>query len=298
MKIITISIGICLIFLGFIMCSYAQEAISLKYNFAPGTALNYEVKINGDILVEVQSNAQGTPIPSNSAQMEGDFTYKHEIVSVNPQDKSARLNVIYGKSFMNTIVNNQIIPNKDVPLLEGKVAELTVASNGEIKSFVLPKDLPESMRNADFRKMFVVFPDRPLRVGESWVKNSETVDQANENIVVSNNSYTTYTFLGIEKKGAYDCAKVKFENTSNSTTKSKNPDVVFDGKVEGKTEGIIYYNLRSGYVVFSDLNTKISNKVASENPAEQNLPAGTKPPTLTTTIVNTDMRTVTELLQK
>ena len=122
-----------------LLCSvtvHAQEKIKLKYDFQEGRKLNYKVDIVGDVRVEVKP-ADGSIIPKNEAKMQGRFIYTQEIASVEKNGSLAKINVIYGQSYMNTIVNEQVIPNGDVSLLNGKIARVTVTRDGEIIDYKL-----------------------------------------------------------------------------------------------------------------------------------------------------------------
>ncbi|MFH1093761.1 MAG: hypothetical protein V1739_06385 [Candidatus Omnitrophota bacterium] len=273
----------------------AQEKIQLKYNFEAGRKLDYEVIIDGDVNIEVKPS-DGRQIPKNSANMQGKFAYTHEIASVNSNGSLAKINVIYGPSYMNTIVNNQVIPNTDVPHLNGKIARVTVSNEGKISDFELPVGLPASLQNADFKKMFLIFPARNLRVGESWMENSESVNDDNENFSITNTVNSTHTLLGIEKKGGYECAKVKILASTSTITKSKNSQLKLDGNAQGRVEGMIYFELASGYIVYSDLNTKINNIVVTQTAIEGENQDKKVPEV--TTILDTNLKTLTKLLSK
>ncbi len=286
-----------LIFISILMLNtvsvQAQENIKLKYDFKAGRKLNYEVIINGDVNIEVKPS-DGKHVPRNSAGMQGKFAYTHEIASVSGDGTLAEINVIYGQSYMNTIVNDQVIPNTDVPHLNGKIARVTVTNEGKISDFELPEGLPASLQNADFKKMFLIFPKRGLRVGESWIESSESVNDDNENLSITNTLNSTHTLLGIEKKGGYECAKVKVLTTTSTITKSKNARVKFNGKAQGRVEGIIYFELDSGHIVHSDLNTKINNVVVTQA-AQDGKNQNEDVPEITT-ILDTNLKTVTKLL--
>jgi len=271
----------------------AQEKIKLRYDFKAGRKLNYEVTIEGDVNIEVDPS-DGRQIPKNSAKLQGKFVYTHEIASVNSDGTLAEINVIYGQSYMNTIVNNQVIPNTDVPHLNGKIARVTVTNEGKIKDFKLPEGLPASLQNADFKKMFLIFPDRDLRIGESWMENSESVNDDNENFTITNTLNSTYTLIGVEKKGGYECAKVKVLASTSTITKSKKPQVKLNGKAQGRVEGIIYFELDSGHIVYSDLDTKINNEVVTQPPQDGKNQNEAGPEV--TTILDTNLKTVTKLL--
>jgi len=273
----------------------AQDKVKLKYNFQVGTKLNYRMSVDGDVLIEI-AGEQGAAMPKNSAKMQGLFNYTHEVMNRDDATKTVTLNVAYGKSYMNTIVNNNVVPNPDVPKLEGKVAVVTVGENGEIKDYSLPQGLPPALQNADFKKMFLDFPARELRVGESWFSNSKTVDDKNANFTVSNSADTTYTVAGVEKKGAYECVKVTIESTTVSSTASKRPELIINGAVEGHVEGVIYFELDHGFVVYSRLRTRTNNKIDNGENIIDGKTGQAKRSPMITTIVDTDMNTVTELL--
>ncbi|MDD5746290.1 MAG: hypothetical protein PHO30_03400 [Candidatus Omnitrophica bacterium] len=274
---------------------WAQDKIKLKYDFQVGTKLNYRMSVDGDVLIEIAGN-QGAAMSKNAARMQGLFNYTHEVAARNDDEKTVTLNIAYGKSYMNTIVSNNVVPNPDVPQLEGKVAVVTVSENGDIKDYRLPQGLPPALQNADFKKMFTDFPARELRVGESWFSNVKTVDDNNADFTVTNSADTTYTVMGIEKKGAYECVKVEIAATTVSSTTSKKPELIINGAVEGRVEGVIFFELKHGFVVYSQLRTRISNKVVNgENIIDLRTGEKKQSPLITTT-VDTDMNTVTELL--
>ena len=271
----------------------AQEKINLKYDFKAGRKLGYEVLIDGDVDIQVKPS-DGRHIPKNSAKMKGKFLYTHEIASVKNNGTLADINVIYGQSYMNTIVNDQVIPNTDVTYLNGKIARVTVTNEGKIEDFELPVGLPASLQNADFAKMFLIFPKRDLRVGESWMENSESVNDDNDTFSIISTLTKTNTLLGVEKKGGYECAKVKVLANLSTVTKSKDARVKLDGKSQGKVEGIIYFELDSGHIVYSDLNTMINNVVETQPALDEKKQK--QEDQKVTTILDTNLKTVTKLL--
>jgi len=279
----------------FIVCSVnvaqAEDKIKLKYDFQVGAKLKYSMKIDGDVTIQVNQNGM-IAAPKNTAKMQGDFNYTHEITKNNAAEQAARINVIYGQSEMNTIVNGQKISNSDVPLLNGKIAVIDVGYNGQVIKYKLPDELPVSLQNADFKNMFTIFPDRFLRIGESWMENSETVNEDNENYLVINTVNLSRTLLGIEQKKSIECAKVKVVGNTTTITKSKKPQLKLDGKVEARIEGIVYYDLNRGYIVYSAIKNTINNVVTTGQMSE-NFQTDAKE---ITTILNTDLNTVVELL--
>ncbi|MBU1042818.1 MAG: hypothetical protein KJ915_00255 [Candidatus Omnitrophica bacterium] len=269
----------------------AEDKVKLKYDFQVGAKLKYNMKIDGDVNILVKQNGINAA-PKNTAKMEGNFSYTHEITENRVADQTAKINVIYGQSEMNTIVNGQKIPNSDIPLLNGKIAVIDVGYNGQVKEYKLPDNLPASLQNADFKNMFTIFPNRTLSVGESWMENSEIVNDDNENYTVTNTVYLTRTLLGIEQKKSIECAKVKLVGNTITITKSKKPELKLDGKVEARIDGIVYYDLNRGYIVYSSIKNTINNVVTTgqiSGDAQQDSKE-------ITTILDTDLNTVVELL--
>jgi len=281
--------------IGFILSclntAQAEDKVKLEYDFQIGTKLKYAMTIDGDVIIKVNQNGVSAA-PENTAKMQGSFNYSHEIIENNVRSEAAKINVIYGPSEMSTIVNGQKVPNNDVPLLNGKIAVIDVGYDGQVNGYKLPDGLPASLRNADFKNMFTIFPDRELRIGESWIENSETVDDDNNNYTVINTVNMSRTFVGIEQKKSIECAKVRVVGNTTTLTKSKKPELLLDGKVEARIDGIVYYDLNRGYIVYSSSKNKINNVVTtgqvSLNPQIEAKEI--------TTILNTDLNTVVELL--
>ncbi|MFH2137618.1 MAG: hypothetical protein ABII88_03820 [Candidatus Omnitrophota bacterium] len=270
-----------------------QDKVKLEYDFKVGDYRNYQLKVDGKVEVAVKP-AVGKELPKNTANMQGAFTYIQEVKEVDGLSKTAKISVTYSNASMNTIIGGQVIPNADVSSLAGKVAVLTVADDGQVKTYEVPEGLSLSMQNADFSRQFVEFPKHELRIGESWFRQDESANDESENFSSKHTTSSKYTFLEIVKKGNYDCAKVSLESQTNSYTKSKKSKLVLNGVVKGEVSGIIYYDLASGYVVYSDLRTSLNNKIVTKSTTEKGI-AETETGAITT-ILETELRTVTELL--
>ncbi len=272
--------------------------VKLEYNFKAGDKLNYQMDIDGEMTVQVKAE-KGNALPAKKAKIKGQFNYTHEVKAVNPKDKIAQIHVTYGKSYMNTIIGNQVVPNPDVSELAGKTAVVMVNKSGEVKGYEAPKELPLSLQNVDYRKMFAEFPGNELRIGESWIRDSESSEEKNENFSMHYVTYSKYTLLGIEERDGYKCAKVRLEVSTNSYTKSKKSALPLNGQVQGEVEGVIYYDLIKGYVVYSDLHTKINNEVVTLGESEEKdkeKKDDKEGPAKITTILITHLHTVTKLL--
>lgn len=284
------------IFAGFLICSVvffsaAQAAsgkkVNLRYTFKPGQKLTYGMNIDGTVTVKVKRTGE-SQVPQNTASLKGTFGYTQEVVDVNQQDKSATLKVTYAASELQTKVGDQVIPNQDVTALAGKTALLRVATNGNVLSQEIPQALPPTFQNADFTKMFVIFPEQEIGVGETWGRDGDKKVDENENFRTESLTKAVYTLAGIEKKNRVNCAKIEIKTTTSATTTSKRPDLKFSGKMSGRVEGAVYYDLNTGFAVVSDLTVWVSNEVSTE------APQGLGAPVQTVTMLETSLRTVTE----
>lgn len=267
-----------------------QDKVKLEYNFRSGAKFHYKMRIDGNVEIVV-TPPTGVSLPKNEAKLQGLFEYTQYITFVNPKDKSAQIDIIYGDCSMNTIVDDKAIPNPDVPALKDKKATIEVAKSGEVLNYQMPDGLPLSMQKTDFKRMFVAFPERELRIGESWIDDAGAQPEHKEGLDKKISSVATYTFVGIEKRGGYKCAKIKFESRTDSYSKSKAAFTSIETKVEGRVDGFIYYDTNSGNIVYSDLSTKINNVVATQEKEEEAKEAG-----ISSTRVDTYLRTITELL--
>lgn len=294
MKKAPVIVFLSILFLSGVVFAQEAEKVKLEYNFKVGSKFNYKMNIDGDVTVGI-TQPDGQKLPQNKAKLRGEFLYEQQIISVDPRDKSASISVIYGPCYMDTIIGESTIPNADVPALEGKKAMIIVTRTGEVKEYKMPEALPSSLKNADFKKMFVTFPDHTMRVGESWIRD-DSQDQKTANASVKSVTHSKYTFLGREKKSGYECAKVKFESKTDTQTKTDRGLADLDGEVKGSVDGLIYYDLDTGYIAYSDLETKIDNKIETE----QKQPESKEKEAARTngkmiTHVNTYLHTITQL---
>ena len=249
--------------------------------------------MDGDISVEIKPGA-ADPLPSTTAKIRGEFLYVQEVKDVDANNGMAKISVTYGKSTMDTLMGNQVIPNSDVSSLEGKVAVLTVAADGKVDDYKMPYDLPASVQNADFSKFFVEFPKHNLRLGESWFRHSETSDgQEQAEFYAKHLTNSKYTLLSLENKNGFECAKVRFESSSSSYTTSNKEKLDLNGEVKGSIDGIIYYDLSSGYVVYSDMRTTLKNEIITQAKVND---SGTEVDVPIKTVLNTKIHSVAQLL--
>ncbi|MCP4649135.1 MAG: hypothetical protein GY853_03510 [PVC group bacterium] len=292
MRKILLFIVICAIFSTSLVFAEKQDKVKLKYEFKVGDTLNYNLKVDGKVEIEIKP-ATGRSLPKNTAKMQGSFSYMQEVTEVDDISDTAKIQVSYGNANMDTIIGDQTIPNAEVAALNGKVALLTVAKDGKVKNYDMPDGLPASFQGSDFTRLFVEFPEHALRRGESWFRQSESSEDAQENISAKHVTNSKYTFLTVEQRGAYSCAKVRLESETSSYTTSNKNDLSLEGVIKGKISGIIYYDLVGGYVVYSEVHTALDNEIVTKVNTETPEAEATGS---ITTILNTTLHTITELL--
>ncbi len=251
------------LFLTVVTTVFAQgeEPVALKYNFSEGTVNDFVMTVKGNVKVEISSN--GKKIGNESAaEIESRFDYRHEVVESDDETGLSTIEITYGPAYMNTILNGQIIPNPDVPFIEGKTAVLVVNSKGEVESYTLPEEMPASLGAADFSRIFVKFPDKPLRIGEAWIADSEsTTPGRNEQVLTHTVSRAEYTFVGREVKAGRQCARVRLNSKSDSSITSNDPALDLSGKVGSVVTGELLFDLDTGYPVCSETHTNINNRM-------------------------------------
>lgn len=212
-------ISILIILLSFMLTLsiYAQEAVLLEYKPKPGTTVKYQMNIRGSTVVTAMQKAQKT-------DLETIMKVEQKVTGV---DKNGNIEMT------TTILEGTItVNNTPTPLpAVGQIIRVKMAKDGEILE-------SEGMDQGNFNQMQVRFPNKPVKVGDSW--NSEI--QPNPQLPIP--LKVKYTLVGFEKVDGYDCAVLQSNVTSDQgQAGSINLNVKADGKIWfAYKEGIMVKN--------------------------------------------------------
>lgn len=205
--------------------SFAADKVLLQYNPKPGTAIKYQMTINGNTVVTAMGRPQATAL-------ETVMTLEQKITGV---DKTGNIDI------STTILDGKIVVNKVPTEIPGKgqIIRVKMAKNGEVLS-------SEGMdQPSNFSQMQIKFPATPVGTGDTW----ETVIQPNPQLPLP--LKVKYTVLGFETVDGYDCVKLQSNvSTEQGDTGSINLTVNADGK--------IWFAHKEGVLVKNEVDSKMN----------------------------------------
>jgi hypothetical protein len=175
-------------------------------------------------------------------------------------------------------VGGKEIPGAMGNEMVGKSIIMRIRETGEIvepqgiKSMVTLQG-PSSDVSSMLFSLYPIFPDRELKVGESWTQTSKT-PQSEMGVAVE----SQYTFVRREDRKGYKCAVIDF--TTSMTVKVTGEEAMnIEGS--GTGEGTCYFAYEKGLLIES--TAELDMNMAIETP----LPIGDgKIPTSTHQIIN------------
>lgn len=213
-----------LFLVGVAVSASAQDSVLLQYNPKPGTTTKYKMHINGNTVVTAMQRAQKT-------DLETDMTIEQKVTGV---DKNGNVDMT------TEIKEGTITVNKTPTQLPaiGQIIRVKMAKNGEVLE-------SEGMDNqSNFQQMQIKFPDKPVKVGDSW----EAVISPNPQLPIP--LKVKYTFLGKETVDGFECAKLQSTvTTDKAEAGSINLDV--------KADGMIWFAHKDGIMVKNEVKSNM-----------------------------------------
>ena len=261
----------------FVSQSFAQKSADLKYVLNQGDTYNYVLNIDQDIVFE----ANGQPMALN---MLITFENSTKVAGVTPDSINLE-STIERVKMAQSIFGMQITYDSDDPATaQNPMAAKIAESMGMIigKSYiqvmderggVIRMDMGNLTDNEDFADnlnsgtQFAIYPDHPVKVGESWEKDISPVEESDMKI------HAKYTLLKLSGKQA----TIQFDGTISANTMQD-----MDLKLEGTQTGEMIVNTKTGWLIESNVDQEI------EMDMEQN---GQKfPATISGTIKTTSVK--------
>ena len=229
---------------GFVLTSYAQKSIRLKYNVKNGDRYKSNMTMDQDITMDVQNQS----MVINQA-MNFDFSYIVTEVAADSFDLKTTIDAI---SMKQTVMGMEIVyDSKDTatynnPVVGTKVSDemnkligvgitTTMSTDGNVGKVDLGSIDSDNEIAGNMKSSFsqAVYPDHKIKVGESWTNVITTKGLAEMNI------HMTYTLNKVTRKQA----EIGVSGTIDS------PDA--DAKLKGTITGNMTVNRKTGWVVHS-----------------------------------------------
>jgi len=248
-------------------CGERATKFTLKFNV--GDEHSYE--LNQDSSTKTEFMGRKVEMPSRT-----EMTLTQEVKKVDQGIGDIKLT--YDSFNMEMNVGGKEISGNMGEELVGKSIIMRIRENGEIvepqgiKSMVTLQG-PSSDLSSMLFSLYPTFPDRELKVGESWTQTSET-PQPDMGVDVE----SSYTFVRREDRKGYKCAVIDFTISMNIKVKGEEA-MNIEGSGTGK--GTCYFAYEKGLLVESAV--ELDMNMAIETP----LPIGDgKIPTSTHQTIN------------
>ena len=248
-------------------CGERATKLTLKFNV--GDEHRYE--LNQDSTTKTEFMGRKVEMPSRT-----EMTLTQQVKKVD--QGIADIKLTYDSFNMEMNVGGKEIPGSMGDEMVGKSITMRIRENGEIvepqgiKSMVTLQG-PSSDVSSMLFNLYPIFPDRALKVGESWTQTSET-PQAEMGVAVE----SQYTFVRREDRKGYKCAVIDFTISMNIKVTGEEA-MNIEGSGTGK--GTCYFAYEKGLLVESSAELDLT--MAIETP----LPIGDgKIPTSTHQTIN------------
>ncbi|MCP4649163.1 MAG: hypothetical protein GY853_03660 [PVC group bacterium] len=295
-------VAICMIFLCPLVFAEKQEQdkVKLKYNFKVGDNLTYHLKMKDELLLE-DERLGGEPFKS-TIKSTGFINYEQEVQGVDLSADEIKIKVSYGRGNKYMFHGDKLSSNPVSTALDDKSILLTMHLSGKLKDKNVIKGQGFSLHDRDIMQLlFVEFPENELQSGDSWVKENNLPlnipSRDGVKILAEKSIKSKYTLLSIEKRGVYDCAKVNLEANINGFRDTAGHGIIVKEKTLVIIDGLIYYDLATGYVVYADLSKSIHTKeVIKIDSKHEKATEASKKSSPGTIIMDREVHTSVELL--
>lgn len=232
------------------------EAYTIKMRLEQGDSFNNNTKMNMDISMAIPEQ----PI---TIKMGIDASVKFDVVEPAGEYKVLKLTYTGMNMKMDmgnkmpTSVNMDSIMNKSTKRVVGKSVLLELSSKNEItavkgfdsvlidsESDISTQKMMEQMfskeqMNSLFGTMFSMYPDKPVKIGESWTAKAK-VNVSNMDMLIN----YKYKLIGV-KNGIAD---IDLDGIIDGKGKMKQGTVEIDVNMKGSQKGMLTIKLDDGYM--------------------------------------------------
>ncbi len=109
-----------------------------------------------------------------------------------------------------------------------------------------------------------VFPEKPIKIGESWSQQFDIPFQVDP-VEVPMKMDITYRLIGIERVDGRQCARIGLDISTSYTIQVVGSPPA-EGKGEGKGNGTIFFSLKEGQIIKSSSSMELSTNLLFKTP--------------------------------
>ncbi len=238
----------------FVCFGCGERASKFRLKFSPGDEYQYQLIQDSKTTTEFMGKKMEMP-----STTEITLTQKVEKVDQGVID----LNITYDSFNMEMNMGGKQIPSDVGKSMVGKSIKMKMAENGEIlepqgiKSMVALQGLGSDVSSMFF-SLYPKFPDRALKVGESWTQKQD-IPQSQMGITVEAN----YTFTRKEEIKGYKCAVIDYTVSMNL---KGGGETKLNIEGNGKGKGTAYFAYEKGLLVESEFEMDLTMEIEAPVP--------------------------------
>ncbi|MFB0526615.1 MAG: DUF6263 family protein [bacterium] len=242
------------------------ESLRLVYQPRAGTSTTYEMEVKA--LAElVGMEREIYPTVPQESETFGKFIFFDKILEVTPEGKIQE-ELTYSDVQLEMKVEGRRQKFSFADKLKGKSILMEIDRNGRVVSTKGLEEFSEELKDLRIQNMYLqlrpIFPDRGLKVGDSWDNRTESAIPIG-GVLIRTKVEEKYTLSGFEEKEDNLCAVIgvnlKIYTTGKTVKKEGEVDVDID--MEGKGEGEILYAFEHSRIFSSRIEMDLTSKIRS-----------------------------------
>jgi len=242
------------------------ESVRLVYKPEAGTSSTYKMEVKASAKLIGMEEETYPAVPQESTTF-GKFIFSDKILDVTPEGKILE-ELTYGDVELEMEVNGR---RQNLPFanrLEGKSILMEIDKDGRVISTKGLDQFSEELKDLRIQDMYIqfrpIFPDRELKVGDSWDNRTESAIPI-ESMLNRTKVEEKYTLSGFKERGNSLCAviRVKLEIYTIGKTVKKERGVDIDVDMEGKGEGEILYAFKDSRLLSSQIDLDLTSRIRS-----------------------------------
>jgi len=246
------------------MCNYtyAQDAVTLKYNFKEGKAYKTVTKV---ITTTTQSMMGQEMKFDVIIDMQSDMS----VTKVDSEGNASMLINLKGNTEMNL---PEAAGGKKSETFTNEAINATFAPDGKsISQTMVDKD-GKNVNVKDYIKL-TELPSKALKAGDTWQdKRVDTVANSASPIAVITTTDTKYTVVGKEMVDGKDLFKIAYDGTLEITGKGSQMGMEMVMEGTGATKGFYFYNPALSIVVGSEGLIEMNTNINVSGPQNMTIP--------------------------
>ena len=242
------------------------ESLRLVYRPQAHTSTTYEMEVKASAKLMGMEKEIYPAVPQESITS-GKFIFSDKILSVTPEGKIQE-ELTYNDVQLEMEVEGRRQKLSFADKLKGKSILMEIDRDGRVISTKGLEEFSEELKDLRIQDMYVqlrpIFPDRELKVGDSWDNRIESTIPMGS-VLIRTKVEENYTLSGFEEKEGNLCVVIGVNlgiYTTGKTVK-KEGEVDIDIDMEGNGEGEILYAFEHSRLISSRIELDLTSRIRS-----------------------------------